>query len=282
MEKYRILVTGANGYIGSKVVKKLCDLNQTVIAVDLNNNFIDKRAIFKCCNIFETEDNWMEKLERPDICIHFAWRDGFVHNSYKHLNDLSLHCNFLMNLVDNGIKKIVVMGSMHEIGYWEGQVTENTPCNPMSYYGIAKNSLRQFLETYCEKKCNLQWLRGFYIYGDDAFGNSIFCKIKKADSENQKYFPFTSGKNQYDFIHVDELVKQIAYTILQNDVLGIINICSGKPVSLGEKIEWYIKENKLNIKLDYNKFPDRKYDSPCIYGANEKIEQILSKMEREI
>ena len=31
------------------------------------------------------------------------------------------------------------MGSMHEIGYWEGAIDENTPCNPMSMYGIAKD-----------------------------------------------------------------------------------------------------------------------------------------------
>ena len=92
------------------------------------------------------------------------------------------------------------MGSMHEIGYWEGAIDENTPCNPLSQYGIAKNALRKSLELYCEShNCKFQWLRGFYIFGDDSFGNSIFCKIRQAVDEGKETFPFTTGKNKYDF-----------------------------------------------------------------------------------
>lgn len=37
------------------------------------------------------------------------------------------------------------MGTMHEVGYWEGAIDEHTPCNPQSQYGIAKNAMRQSL-----------------------------------------------------------------------------------------------------------------------------------------
>ena len=62
---------------------------------------------------------------------------------------------------------------------------------------------------------------------------------------------------------------------MQDKVLGIINCCSGKPVSLAEQIEWYIAHNNLPIKLDYGKYPDRPYDSPCVYGDNKKIDLII-------
>ena len=272
----KILVTGANGYIGSKVVKTLCNYGVDVIATDFRNENIDKRAKFVKADIFSDNDNWFAYFENPDVCLHLAWRDGFIHNSNKHMLDLSSHYKFLTNLIVNGLPQIAAMGTMHEVGYHEGVIDEITPCNPLSQYGIAKNALRKSIELYSsEHNCKFQWLRAFYIYGDDSFGNSIFCKIRKAVEEGKSEFPFTSGKNKYDFIHVDELANQIALTVMQDKVLGIINVCSGKPVSLADQVEWYIRKNDLPIKLDYGRYPDRPYDSPCIYGDDKKIRKIM-------
>ncbi len=271
----KILVTGANGYIGSRLVKALCDKGVEVVATDLDSSNIDKRANYVSANLFEKKDNWFEFFGKPDVCIHMAWRDGFVHNSEKHMGDLTNHFLFVKNLIDNGLPKIASIGSMHEVGYWEGAVDENTPCSPLSQYGVAKNAFRKSIELYANQKgCKFQWLRCFYIFGDDKFGNSIFCKIRQAVDEGKEFFPFTTGKNKYDFIHIDELVDQLSMCLMQNEVLGVINCCSGKAVALGKQIEWYIKKNNLPIRLDYGKYPDRPYDSPCIYGDPTKINAI--------
>ena len=166
---------------------------------------------------------------------------------------------------------------MHEIGYWEGAIDENTPCNPMSQYGIAKNALRQSL-TYitAESNCVLHWLRAYYITGDDLKANNIFSKITKAALEGKKEFPFTTGKNKYDFIDVKELSKMIVAASMQDKVNGIINVCSGDPVSLAEKVESFIKDCGYDIKLVYGAFPDRAYDSPAEWGDASKIKEILS------
>lgn len=271
----KILITGANGYIGSKVVKKLCDYNCEVIATDISNENIDNRAVFVKANIFEKKDNWFLFFSSPDVCLHLAWRDGFIHNSDKHMEDLSFHYSFLRNMIDHGLKRIAGMGTMHEIGYWEGKVDEFTPCKPLSKYGVSKNALRESLKLLCEQyNCSFMWLRAFYIFGNDTYGNSVFCKIRKAVMDGVSSFPFTSGKNKYDFIHIDELAEQISLCVMQNKIQGIINCCSGEPVSLSEQVEWYISTNRLPISLDYGKYPDRPYDSPCIYGDNTKINKI--------
>ena len=109
--------------------------------------------------------------------------------------------------------------------------------------------------------------RGFYIYGDDAASQSIFGKIIRAAQEGQKTFPFTSGKNLYDFIDVFELSNQISVCVLQDKVLGIINCCTGKPLSLADMVERFITDRGLDISLDYGKFPDHPYDSPGIWGV---------------
>ena len=165
---------------------------------------------------------------------------------------------------------------MHEIGYWEGAITEDTPANPISLYGIAKNALRQItIQLAKENGVILQWLRAYYILGDDLKNNSIFSRIVQLEQEGSPTFPFTSGKNKYDFINVDELAVQISAATIQTEVQGIINCCTGNPVSLADKVEEFIKEKNYKIRPEYGAFPDRPYDSPGVWGDPEKINQIM-------
>ena len=275
----KILVTGANGYIGRHVVKELLNRGNNVIACDIHTENVDNRAIKMNFNLFDLPGgNLFEILGSPDVCLHMAWRNGFVHNADTQMTDLSAHYTFLTRLINDGLKQLAVMGTMHEVGYWEGAIDENTPCNPMSMYGIAKDALRRSMTLYCKNNsCILQWLRCYYILGDDRKNNSIFCKLLNAAEEGKKTFPFTSGKNKYDFIEVDTLASLLSSAVLQNEVNGVINCCTGKPMSLGERVEQFIKDNHLNISLDYCAFPDRPYDSPCVYGNPDKINQILER-----
>lgn len=271
----KILVTGANGYLGQGVVKKLLDLNHDVIANDRNLENVDNRALKMEGNIFEI-GNPYEYFGKPDVLLHMAWRDGFVHYSENHMLDLPLHYNFLKKMSDAGIGRIAVMGSMHEVGFWEGAINENTPCNPLSLYGISKNALRELLEVLAKQNhTEIQWLRGYYIVGNTKYGSSVFSKITMAVEEGKTEFPFTMGQNQYDFIDYDDFCEQVSRTVEQNEVMGIINICSGRPEKLADRVEKFIKENNYNIKLKYGEFPDRPYDSKAVWGDNTKITKIL-------
>ncbi len=274
----KIVVTGASGYIGRHVVNELLNNGHKVIAVDIVNNGINPKAQYSNVDIFAGDLDVYGKLGEPDVCIHLAWKDGFVHNSKAHMDYLSSHYRFLCNMIDGGCKRISVMGTMHEIGFWEGKIDQNTPCNPLSQYGIAKNALRQSLLLYAkDKDVNIYWLRAYYILGDDVKNHSIFTKILQAAEEGKNEFPFTSGQAKYDFIEVDELAKQIAKTSTQDEYTGIINVCSGNPISLADRVESFLKEKGLNIKLAYGAFPDREYDSKIVYGDSTIIEKIMKK-----
>lgn len=272
----KVVVTGASGYIGRHVVDALIKMHHEVIAVDMINKGINTDATFLSLDIFS--DDIYNKLGRPDACIHMAWKDGFNHASDAHMGMLSKHYAFIKNMIDGGVKYLSVMGTMHEIGYYEGCVDENTPTNPLSMYGIAKNALREASLLLADiSDTALMWLRAYYILGDDSNNNSIFTKITQMEHEGKASFPFVSGKNKYDFIHVDELAKQIATASTQSEITGIINCCSGKPVSLADKVNEFIEKNHYSIRPDYGKFPERPYDSPAIWGDNTKINLIMEK-----
>lgn len=279
----KIVVTGAGGYIGRHVVSSLLDMGHSVTAVDINTELIDKRAKVINLSIFDNNKDIFRVLGEPDVCVHMAWRNGFVHNADTHMGDLSGHFTFIKNMIDGGLKNIAVMGTMHEVGYWEGAIDETTPCNPLSQYGISKNALRQATLQLTEgKDVNVYWLRAYYILGDDTKNHSIFTKILEADENGQDFFPFTTGKNLYDFITVDELSKQIASAVSQGEITGIINVCTGRPLSLAERMEQFIEEHNLSIKLKYGAYPDRPYDSPGTWGNPDKINEIMRKRGEHI
>lgn len=271
----KILVTGANGYIGTGVVKALLQLKQEIIATDYSIENIDKNAKLIPSNIFDVDDPYIF-FDKPDVVLHLAWRNGFVHDADTHINDLSDHFTFLKKMSESGIEKIVSLGTMHEIGFYEGCIKAETPCNPQSLYGISKNALRESLMTISAKnRTMLQWIRGYYIVGNSEFGSSIFSKITKAEKEGLTDFPFTSGKNQYDFINYEEFCDQVANVTVNNTILGIINCCSGEPESLSCRVERFITENKYRIKLKYGVYPDRPYDSKAVWGDDWAIQEIL-------
>ena len=271
----KILVTGANGYLGQGIVRSILNNGHCVVATDFNTQFVDERAERIACNLFEV-DNPYSFFGEPDVLLHLAWRDGFVHYSSAHIDDLPKHYAFIKKMVDGGIQQVAVMGSMHEIGFFEGSINESTPCHPTTPYGIAKNALRDLTQMICEQKnIVFQWLRGYYIVGNSKFGSSIFSKITAAVDEGKTEFPFTLGQNQYDFIDYPDFCAQVAAVVGQKNEQGIINICSGKPEKLADRVERFIKENGYRIKLQYGAFPDRPYDSKAIWGNDTKIRKIM-------
>ena len=271
----KVLVTGAAGYIGVSVVRALLDLGYDVIATDIHTERIDCRATVCRGNIFSESDPY-RVFGEPDAVIHLAWRDGFVHNSPSHFEDLPKHYAFLQRMVEEGVQSVSVMGSMHEIGFYEGMIQKDTPQNPGNLYGISKNALRQGLEALQKTvPFSMKWLRGYYICGDDRYNHSIFAKILQKADEGAKEFPFTTGTNRYDFISVEDLGMQIALASVQNEVEGIINCCSGKPRALKDVVEAFIERMELDIRLQYGVFPDRPYDSKLVYGDHTEIKSVI-------
>ena len=271
----KILVTVANGYLGQGIVRAILDAGNEVVASDLKIDNVDKRAVAVAGNMFEIQEPY-KYFGKPDALLHLAWRDGFIHYSNAHIDDLPKHFAFLKAMADGGIKQIAVMGSMHEIGFFEGSINENTPCHPTTPYGIGKNALRDLTEMICKQKnIVFQWMRGYYIVGNSKVGSSIFSKITAAVDEGKKEFPFTLGQNQYDFIDYPDFCLQVAAVVGQQKEQRIINICSGRPEKLADRVERFIKDNKYDIRLQYGAFPDRPYDSKAIWGDDTKIVRIM-------
>ena len=278
----KILVTGANGYLGTGVVRQLCDDGIDVVATDFSSAQIDIRAEIKECDLFSIENPYMH-FGQPDVLLHMAWRNGFLHNNSSHIEELPKHYEFVKRMIEGGCKHIAVLGTMHEVGFFEGSIKEDTPTHPESLYGISKDALRNMVKLLCKNAgATYQWIRGYYIVGNSEYGSSIFSKITAAEKEGKELFPFTQGINQWDFIDYDEFCKMVAATVEQDAINGVINVCNGRPEKLADRVERFIKENGYKIKLDYGKFPDRPYDSKAVWGDDTKNKEIMAMKNKKI
>lgn len=276
----KILVTGANGFLGRGIVDEIIKTGHTVIAAGFETDKVSSDAIRINGDMFEVADPY-EYYGQPDVLLHLAYKDGFVLNSEAHMQNLVKHTTFIDKMVSAGIKQVAVMGTMHEIGFFEGSVDENTPTHPMNFYGIAKNAIRDYTSLVTKNNdVIMQWLRAFYIVDGTTYGNSIFSKLFAAAERGDKTFPFTTGKSQYDFLDYADFSKYVAAAVMQTEVQGIINISSGEPERLSDRVERFISDHHLNIKLDYGAFPDRPFDSKAIWGDNTKIQKILSNQRK--
>ncbi|NLP83913.1 NAD(P)-dependent oxidoreductase [Microbacterium sp. CFH 90308] len=276
-----VAVTGAGGYIGRHVVRSILERGDDVLAVVRQPDpelaaELGRDRIMQA-DVFDLDTSDWTRLTACDALMHLAWRDGFVLRSRAHGEDVSRHYEFLLRSADEGIGRIAVLGTMHEIGYWEGAIGEDTPSNPTTPYGIAKHALRRLLETSLEgSETSLAWLRCYYITGDDERSNSVFNKILLAEGRGDTTFPFTSGRNLYDFSDVADLADQLVTAALDRQALGVIDCCSGTPQSLADAVEGFIAARGLSIRLEYGAFPDRPFDSPGVWGDPTRISAIMA------
>lgn len=275
-----VVITGASGYIGSHVVKKMLQYPNefSVIAAGRSNEGLPSGIKNIPLDILKDayKSELYEYLGKPEICIHLAWRNGFQHNATTHIEDLSNHFAFIKNLADSGTRQFIVAGSFREYGSVNGMVSQDVIVEPENLYTLSKLTLKKALEIYFQdKNICFQWIRPFTVYGDDEKNHSIMSKIINWEQENRESFPFTSGDEQYDYIEVEELAQQIVAIASQTEIDGVIDCCSGYPTRLGDKIEEFLKMRGFKIRPIYGAFPRRDYDSPVIYGDNSKIKEIL-------
>lgn len=278
----KVLVTGATGFIGNYVIEELLKYNYKIIAsaIDnpkkINNNWLDKVDYFKA-DLNKKNRNWFNFFNKPDIVIHLAWEGLPNYKELFHIEqNIPNNYFFLKNMVENGLKKVVVTGTCLEYGMQSGNLKEDMVTKPDNPYALAKDCLRKFLEELQQKvDFNLKWIRLFYVYGKGQNPKSILSQLETTLERGDKVFNMSGGEQLRDYLPVEKVAEYIVKITMQDKIYGIINCCSGEPISIRKLVENYLTEKNKNIELNmgYYLYPD--YEPMAFWGNTKKLEKAI-------
>lgn len=278
----KILITGARGFIGKHVVTELLKYDHEIIAATSRHEIPTSSDQLKFVSLdldnINDKENYFVKLEKPDLLIHLAWQGLPNYKSLFHFEDnLPAHYSFLKNMVSNGLTKMVVTGTCFEYGMKDGCLSEDMITDPQNPYAIAKDSLRKFLFALQKKKYfDCTWIRLFYMYGRGQNPNSLLSQLDMALLNGDEIFNMSGGEQLRDYLPVEKVAEYIVKISLENQVTGIVNCCSGKPVKVKDFVENYLKENNKHIKLNTGFYPYPDYEAMAFWGDDAKLKKIIS------
>jgi nucleoside-diphosphate-sugar epimerase len=275
----KIAITGASGFIGRHVLAELLKQGEEIVAVTRGDTLpaeLSRVVRTVEIDISRPTPNCFEQLGCPEILIHLAW-DGLP--NYKSLHhfetELPRQYHFLKIMVESGLSSLFVTGTCFEYGMQSGSLSEEMPAKPNNPYGYAKNALRLQLEFL--KSVNpfsLTWARLFYMYGQGQSSTSLFTKLKEAMVRGEKVFNMSGGEQLRDYLPVEKIARHIVrLAILQRDI-GVVNICSGEPISVRKLVEQWLHENNWKIELNLGYYPYPDYEPMEFWGDSSRIDSI--------
>jgi nucleoside-diphosphate-sugar epimerase len=279
----KVLVTGSTGFIGNYVVEELLKQGHEVITSSANTQKAETQTWFKKVKYISLDLSQLDitvdyyrHFTQPDKMIHLAWEGLPNYKDSFHLDqNLPRHLSFLTNIIRNGLKDLTVTGTCFEYGMQEGCLTEDMETHPSNPYGQAKDRLRKGLEALQGENFKLKWVRLFYMYGRGQSPNSLLSQLDKALEKGEKVFNMSGGQQVRDFLPVEKVAEYIVKIALQEKITGIINCCSGQPVTVEQFVKDYLKNNhhSINLNLGYYPYPD--YEPMSFWGDNRKLKNIM-------
>lgn len=242
----RVLLTGANGFIGRHCLQPLCSRGFEVHAVDIR---VPKES--------DTTVHWhqvdltdpKQVLElvsgvQPTHLLHFAWfaEPGEYWISLENTRWVQASLDLLQAFALYGGQRVVMAGTCAEYDWRHGYCSEAvTPLAPTTLYGICKHSLQLMLIAYSERTgLSAAWGRVFFLYGPHERPERLVSSVIRSLLQGEPA-RCSHGNQIRDFLHVEDVAGAFV-ALLESKVEGAVNIASGLPVALKEVIAQIAEE----------------------------------------
>ncbi|MDC0914947.1 NAD-dependent epimerase/dehydratase family protein [Candidatus Pelagibacter sp.] len=281
-KKYKILVTGVAGFIGSKVCKELQRNKYSIVGVDdLSSG--KKKNIPKNITFFKFDlSNYQnyKKLPKCKYILHLAGQSSGDISFDNPIEDLKKNTQSTLNLIKFGIKsktkKIIYASSMSVYGdLKKNKYDEKLETKPKSCYGNSKLASENYLKIF-SKKINYVILRMFNVYGPGQDLSNLrqgMVSIYLAQAlKNKKIIVKGSLNRIRDFIYINDVVKIWVKSLNNNIYNQTINLSSGDPTS----VKKLLSEIRLLIPgTKIIKATSTRGDQYRAVGNNKKLKKIF-------
>jgi nucleoside-diphosphate-sugar epimerase len=268
----RILITGANGFIGSRLVKKLLDSGHEVGIIvressDLRRigTILDRITVFKgdirnCDDVSEIVAKFT-----PDAILHLVTYYAVEHTSSEVNVMMETNVMGTINLLESArVNKVKLFVNTSTCAVYEQKdraLSENDPVSPQNLYALTK--------LHAEEACKFYALN----YGVDGISLRLFPPYGPGDHE-RRLIPYlihsfsmnqipqmTTGEQKWDFVFVDDIIDAYIAVISVyplKEHYEVINIGTGNPWSVKQMVQIIMHMMNKNIGLSWGALPHRK------------------------
>lgn len=271
----RIVITGATGFIGSDLIKKIDTKKNKILCISRKRHKNKNNIKWIKCSL--SEDNKYKKQIsdfNAEVVIHLAW-EGIPNLSKKNcIKNLSISKKFLNYFLNSKhCKKIIISGTCFEYKNNIGSCNEKSKIEKTNIFSTTKTNLRQWVEDKVKKKkIKLYWLRIFYAYGSEQRKDSLIPTCIRSIKMNKEP-QIKNLHNINDFIFVEDISNAIKNFIYKRIDSGIYNVGSGRPVSI-------LKVIKTIYKIFQPKNRNVKFQKKILINNKQKFWANLKKIKK--
>jgi nucleoside-diphosphate-sugar epimerase len=277
MSQLTILLTGANGFIGSHLLKALLAENYRVLITtrqESDNSRIT--GLLPKVKIYGTDINDLRKAfseQKIDCVIHLA--ANYLKN-HTHAEEVTTLLNsnvvFPATILDlmreYGVRSFINTGTFFEYDLKEKKIlTEKSPIQPFNMYAESKILFSELTQNYTKQYgLSTVYLRLFAPYGPSDNDKLIVSLIKNLMAK--KSIQLSPSEQEWNFTYVSDIVEAyllaIKYVCVVKPGYEIFNIGINETVKVKTVAEIIEKELGLNGLVDY----DKPYAKNEIFYAN--------------
>lgn len=282
MTAMKVLVTGATGFVGRHLVAALLARGHRVRA--LARRLEPAQAMswfgqvdFVAADLHDPQLDVNQLCDGIDALVHLAWPGLPNYQGLFHLErNLMADYAFIKRAVAAGVGQVQVAGTCFEYGLRNGALDEALGCQPANPYGLAKHSLRLFLESLARQQpFNLQWVRLFYLFGEGQNPGSLLAALDRAIDQGQPHFDMSGGEQLRDYLAIESASTYLADLLGQRDFSGVVNCCSGQPISVRKLVEARIAERNATLALNLGHYPYPAHEPMAFWGDARKLQALL-------
>lgn len=259
----KVILTGSTGLIGKEAIEPLQKAGFEVYCLTSKN-----------CNLFDygAVSRFFEQI-KPQYLLHFAWITGgdYLTNPVNY-DYVAASMNMLKEFKKFGGKHVVMAGTCFEYAFKDEPLKETDPLDPQTLYAKCKVELCKKATEYCKaNNISFGWGRIFYVFGhnerEGRLTQSIVSKLQKNEMITVKY-----GQLVRDYMYSQDIANAFV-KILDSDLCGAINVCTGRGISLGS---FALEIAKKLQKADLLEILSEETNQPLrIVGDNAILQSIL-------
>jgi len=272
----KILLTGATGFIGSGITKKLANQNKIYCIKRKKNKPINNSNRIKDI-FYKNFDDLNKKLKKIkiDIVIHCATHYVKKHN-YQDIRKLAESNIIFGNIILENINILKIKKFINLTTVWENY--DNQKDNSYNLYSAYKKSFTNILNFY---KKNNPKIKFYNVYLSDSFGKEDkrlkIINILKRNYKKNIPTKIISSKLYLNLLNVDDIASGISILIRKTMKSGNYNLINPNYYSISKIVNQFNKKykKKLNVKLlSHNLLKEKIFKNDSIKGWSPKASKI--------